>query len=176
MRVLLAQSFDQIVHVFIILQGKPQIYEQWLNSQYVLTNPGGVIFQKKTRQVVEWHYNFKNVLICLVEVGDLINCSNDPMALVGVGDVISSVEILVGVEDLINYIIFCIFVDLVIVEDWKIPAVLTEIRLDSEWVLNLPDWLLNEFWMNSNNSERWLSEFYRSFDGFCLTFGYSANR
>ena len=46
----------------------------------------------------------------LVEVGDLINCLNDTMALV-------------GVEDLISYIIFCIFVDLVIVEDWKIPAV-----------------------------------------------------
>ncbi len=45
------------------------------------------------------------------------------MALVGVEDLISSVEILVGVEDLISYIIFCIFVDLVIVEDWKIPAV-----------------------------------------------------
>ena len=45
------------------------------------------------------------------------------MALVGVGDLISLVEILVGVGDLINYIIFCIFVDLVIVEDWKIPAV-----------------------------------------------------
>ena len=61
--------------------------------------------------------------MALVEVGDLINYLNDPMALVGVGDLISSVKILVGVEDLINYIIFCIFVDLVIVEDWKIPAV-----------------------------------------------------
>ena len=47
----------------------------------------------------------------------------DPMALVGGGDLISSVQILVGVEHLINYIIFCIFVDLVIVGDWKIPAV-----------------------------------------------------
>ena len=45
------------------------------------------------------------------------------MILVGVGDLISLVKILVEVEDLINYIIFCIFVDLVIVEDWKIPAV-----------------------------------------------------
>ena len=45
------------------------------------------------------------------------------MALVGVGDLMSLTQILVGVEDLINYIIFCIFVDLVIVEDWKIPAV-----------------------------------------------------
>ena len=62
--------------------------------------------------------------MALVEVGDLINYLNDPMALVGVGDLISLVEILVGVEDLINYIIFCIFVDLVIVEDWKIPAVI----------------------------------------------------
>ena len=62
--------------------------------------------------------------MALVEVGDLINYLNDPMALVGVGDLISSVKILVGVEDLINYIIFCIFVDLVIVEDWKIPAVI----------------------------------------------------
>ena len=61
--------------------------------------------------------------MALVEVGDLINYLNDPMALVGVGDLISLVKILVGVEDLINYIIFCIFVDLVIVEDWKIPAV-----------------------------------------------------
>ena len=61
--------------------------------------------------------------MALVVVGDLINYLNDPMALVGVGDLISSVEILVGVEDLINYIMFCIFVDLVIVEDWKIPAV-----------------------------------------------------
>ena len=46
------------------------------------------------------------------------------MALVGVGDLISLVQILVGVEDLINKMVFCIFVDLVIVEDWKIPAVL----------------------------------------------------
>ena len=61
--------------------------------------------------------------MALVEVGDLINYLNDPMALVGVGYLISSVEMLVGVEDLTNYIIFCIFVDLVIVEDWKIPAV-----------------------------------------------------
>ncbi len=45
------------------------------------------------------------------------------MALVGVEVLITSVEILVGVEDLINYMIFRIFVDLVIVEDWKIPAV-----------------------------------------------------
>ena len=35
----------------------------------------------------------------------------------GVGVLISLVELLVGVEDLINYIMFCIFVDLVIVED-----------------------------------------------------------
>ena len=42
----------------------------------------------------------------MVEVTDLINCLNDPMALVGVGDLISSVEILVGVEDLINCIRF----------------------------------------------------------------------
>ena len=62
--------------------------------------------------------------MALVEVGDLINYLNDPMALVGVGDLIISVEILVEVEDLINCIIFCIFVDLVIVEDWKIPAVI----------------------------------------------------
>ena len=61
--------------------------------------------------------------MALVEVGDLINYLNDPMALVGVEDLISSVEILVGVGDLINYVVFCIFVDLVIVEDWKIPAV-----------------------------------------------------
>ena len=45
------------------------------------------------------------------------------MALVGVGDLISLVEILVGVGDLINCTIFCIFVDLVIVGDLKIPAV-----------------------------------------------------
>ena len=44
--------------------------------------------------------------MALVEVGDLINYLNDPMALVRVGDLISSVEILVEVEDLINYIIF----------------------------------------------------------------------
>ena len=62
--------------------------------------------------------------MALVEVGDLINYLNDPMTLVGVGDLISSVEIRVGVEDLINYVIFCTFVDLVIVEDWKIPAVI----------------------------------------------------
>ena len=43
--------------------------------------------------------------MALVEVGDLINYLNHPMALVGVGDLISSAEILVGVEDLINYII-----------------------------------------------------------------------
>ena len=59
----------------------------------------------------------------LVEVGDLIKYLNDPVALVGVGVLISLVEILVGVEDVINYTILCIFVDLVIVEDWKIPAV-----------------------------------------------------
>ena len=63
--------------------------------------------------------------MALVEVGDLINYLNGPMALVVVEDLISSVGILVEVEDLINYIIFCIFVDLVIVEDWKIPAVLS---------------------------------------------------
>ena len=40
--------------------------------------------------------------MALVEVGDLIRYLNDPMALVGVGDLISSVEILVGVGDLIN--------------------------------------------------------------------------
>ena len=40
--------------------------------------------------------------MALVEVGDLINYLNDPMALVGVGDLISSVEMLVGVGDLIN--------------------------------------------------------------------------
>ena len=45
------------------------------------------------------------------------------MALVGVGDFISSVEMLVGVGDVINCIILCIFVDLVIVGDLKIPAV-----------------------------------------------------
>ena len=40
--------------------------------------------------------------MALVEVGDLINYLNDPMALVGVGDLISSTQILVGVGDLIN--------------------------------------------------------------------------
>ena len=45
------------------------------------------------------------------------------MALVGVEDLISLTQLLVGVEDLINCTIFCIFVDLVIVEAWKIPAV-----------------------------------------------------
>ena len=45
------------------------------------------------------------------------------MALVGVGDLISLVKILVGVGDLINCTDLCIFVDLVGVEDWKIPAV-----------------------------------------------------
>ena len=44
--------------------------------------------------------------MALVEVGDLIKSLNDPMALVGVEDLISSVEMLVGVEDLINYVIF----------------------------------------------------------------------
>ena len=61
--------------------------------------------------------------MALVEVGDLINYLDDPMALVGVGDLISLVQMLVGVGDLINCTILCIFVDLVIVEDWKIPAV-----------------------------------------------------
>ena len=61
--------------------------------------------------------------MALVEVGDWINCFNDPMALVGVEDLISWVQLLVGVEDLINCTMFGIFVDLVIVEDWKIPAV-----------------------------------------------------
>ena len=61
----------------------------------------------------------------------------DPMALVGVGDLISSVEILVGVEDLINYIIFCIFVDLVIVEDWKIPAVYIYIAIYSHTLVRV---------------------------------------
>ena len=60
----------------------------------------------------------------LVGVGDLINYLNDPMALVGVGDLIVLGKTLVEVGDLINYIIFCIFVDLVGLEDWKIPAVL----------------------------------------------------
>ena len=57
------------------------------------------------------------------------------MALVGVEDLISSVQILVGVEDLINYMIFCIFVDLVIVEDWKIRAVyITQARpAEASW-------------------------------------------
>ena len=45
----------------------------------------------------------------------------DPMALVGVGDLISLVEILAGVEDLINYIIFCIFVDLVMLKIGRYP-------------------------------------------------------
>ena len=45
------------------------------------------------------------------------------MALVGVEDLIMLVQMLAEVEDLFNYVIFCIFVDLVIVEDWKIPAV-----------------------------------------------------
>ena len=46
--------------------------------------------------------------MALVEVGDLINSLNDPMALVGVvnEDLISLVEIPVGVEDLITYVIF----------------------------------------------------------------------
>ena len=44
--------------------------------------------------------------MALVEVGDLINYLNDPMALVGVGDLITLVKKLVGAEDLINYIIF----------------------------------------------------------------------
>ena len=56
----------------------------------------------------------------MVGVGDLINDLNDPMALVGVGDLISLVKILVGVGDLINCTCFCIFVDLVIVGAWKI--------------------------------------------------------
>ena len=59
----------------------------------------------------------------MVGVGDLINYLNDPMALVGVGDLISLVKILVGVGDLINCTDLRIFVDLVIVGDWKIPAV-----------------------------------------------------
>ena len=41
--------------------------------------------------------------MALVEVGDLINYLNDPMALVGVGDLISSGQMLVGVEDLMNF-------------------------------------------------------------------------
>ena len=40
--------------------------------------------------------------MALVEVGDVINYLNDPMALVGVGDLIRSVQMLVGVGDLIN--------------------------------------------------------------------------
>ena len=40
--------------------------------------------------------------MALVEVGDLINYLNDPMALVGVEDLINLVRILVGVEDLFN--------------------------------------------------------------------------
>jgi hypothetical protein len=64
----------------------------------------------------------------LVGVGDLINYLNDPMALVGVGDLISLVKILVGVGDLINCTDLRIFVDLVIVGVSKIPAVLGEER------------------------------------------------
>ena len=44
--------------------------------------------------------------MALVEVGDLINYLNGPMALVGVEDLISLVEILVEVEDLINCVRF----------------------------------------------------------------------
>ena len=67
--------------------------------------------------------------MALVEVGDLINSLNDPMALVGVEDLISLTQMLVEVEDLINCVIFCIFVDLVIVEDWKIRAVVSIVKM-----------------------------------------------
>ena len=58
--------------------------------------------------------------------------------MVGVGDLISLVETLVGVVDLINYVIVCIFVDLVGVGDLKIPAVQCVLRPKVTPVLGCP--------------------------------------